>query len=95
MKKNNKETEISLSVPSRVATLDIENNMEEPLSGKYSTCCDKNSNDSSGVSSSPSNPTQPPISKLVCLLGKVANEEARVLKDDGCNTNVLSVDFVN
>lgn len=37
----------------------------------------------------------PPISELTVLRGLLAEEEVTILKDDGRNTNVISIDFVN
>ena len=35
-----------------------------------------------------------PVERLIVLKGMIAGKEVRVLKDDGCNTNVLSSSFV-
>lgn len=37
----------------------------------------------------------PPISPLTVLQGILGGEEVNILKDDGCNTNVISRDFAN
>lgn len=36
-----------------------------------------------------------PIADLITLFGTVAGQQVTVLKDDGCNTNVISRTFVN
>lgn len=36
-----------------------------------------------------------PVENLIILDGKLEGRPFQVLKDDGCNTNVLSKDFFN
>lgn len=36
-----------------------------------------------------------PISTLTLLKGTIIEQDVEILKDDGCHTNVISLDFIN